>query len=70
MVPIDPDHSPPQRLTSLGNIDTCSKELSSGEQVGKLFPELHSKKHLHIIVQYPKILAPSTAGSLFLYEQN
>jgi hypothetical protein len=53
MVPIGPDHSLAQRLADLGNIAVCSKELSSEEVVGELFPEPHSEKHLHIVVQCP-----------------
>ncbi len=51
MIPIDPDHSLAQRLANLGNITACSRELSSGEEVGELFPEPPSRKHLHIVVQ-------------------
>jgi hypothetical protein len=58
MVPIGPDHSLAQRLADLGNIAACSKELSSEEVVGELFPEPHSEKHLHIVAQCPEILAP------------
>jgi hypothetical protein len=54
VVPIDPDHSLAQRLADLGNIDAYSTELSSAEEVGELFPEPHSRKHLHIVVQCPR----------------
>jgi hypothetical protein len=59
MVPIDPDHTLARRLAALGTIAACSKELSS-EEVGELFPEPHSQKQLHIVVQRPEILAPSS----------
>ena len=58
-VPVDPDRSLARRLADLGNIAACSKELSSGEEVGELYPEPHSLKHLHIVVQCREILAPS-----------
>jgi hypothetical protein len=53
VVPIDPDHSLAQRLADLGNIAKSSRELSSGEKVGALFPEPHSEDNLHIVVQCP-----------------
>ncbi|KIM48927.1 hypothetical protein M413DRAFT_15175 [Hebeloma cylindrosporum] len=62
-VPIDPDCSLAQRLTDLGQIATYSGILSSGHQVGELFPEPHSDKHLHIVVQCDELLAPSTSPS-------
>ena len=66
MIPIDPDHSLAQRLADLSNIAKYSRELSSGEEVGELFPEPHSRKHLHIVVQrsgeYRWLIVP--------YEQN
>ena len=61
-VPIDPDDSLAQRLAELGNIAACSRELSSGEQVGALFPEPHSQEHLHIVVQCPDIVLSSSTG--------
>jgi hypothetical protein len=71
-VPIDPDHtSLARRLSTLGNIVACSKELSSGEHVGQLFPEPHSRKHLHIVVQCPDIvLAPSSPRATGRKERN
>jgi hypothetical protein len=51
IVSIDPDHSLAQRLADLGDISGYSNQLSSGEEVGVLFPEPHSQKHLHILVQ-------------------
>ena len=57
MVPIDPDDSLMQRLAALGDIVACSRKLSSGEEMAELFPEPHSRKHLHIVVQ--EVLAPS-----------
>lgn len=62
MVPIDPDHSLAQRLADLGNINACSRELSSGEEVGVLFPEPPSQNHLHIVVQRPGIVPSSLCG--------
>lgn len=61
-VPIDPDDSLAQRLAEL-NIAACSRELSSGEQVGVLFPEPHSQEHLHIVVQRPDIVLSSPSAS-------
>ena len=49
-----------QRLAALGNIAECSTKLSSGKRVRMLFPEPHSEDNLHIVVQYPEILAPSS----------
>ncbi|KAF8344494.1 hypothetical protein F5887DRAFT_262597 [Amanita rubescens] len=60
MVPIDPDHSLAQRVADLGNIDACSRPLSSGEQMGELFPEPPSRKHLQIVVQWPGIVSSSS----------
>jgi Crinkler effector protein N-terminal domain len=54
IVPIDPDDSLVRRLDVLGNIDTYSRKLSSGEKVMVLFPEPHSDVNLHIIVQCPR----------------
>jgi hypothetical protein len=53
VVPIDPDDSLVQRLGALGDIHVYSRELSSEERVGVLFPEPHSKDNLHIVVQCP-----------------
>ncbi|KAM6502225.1 hypothetical protein JOM56_002202 [Amanita muscaria] len=53
-VPIGPDYSLAQRLETL-DLATCSQALSSEEQVGELFPEPHSKKQLHIVVQLSAI---------------
>jgi len=66
VVPVDPYHSLAQRLADLGNVPTPSRELSSEEKVGVLFPEPHSEDNLHIIVQclreYRWLIVP--------YEQN
>ncbi|KAM6502202.1 hypothetical protein JOM56_002179 [Amanita muscaria] len=48
--PIGPDDGLPQRFEIL-NLATCSQLLSAEEQVGELFPEPHSQKHFHIVVQ-------------------
>ena len=53
IVPTDPDDSLAQRLAVFGTIDDYSRKLSSGETVGVLFPEPHSRKYLHIVVQRP-----------------
>ena len=53
IVPTDPDDSLAQRLAVFGTIDDYSRKLSSGEEVGELFPEPHSRKYLHIVVQRP-----------------
>ena len=59
LVAIDPDHSLAQRLADLGQTNAYSlRKLSSGEEVGELFPEPHSRKHLHIVVQRDQIQAP------------
>ena len=50
-VDIDPDRTLAQRLEVLGNIAACSRQLSSGEKVGDIFPEPHSDMYLHIVVQ-------------------
>ncbi|KAF8327351.1 hypothetical protein F5887DRAFT_1274679 [Amanita rubescens] len=63
MVPIDPDRSLAQRLADLGNIAAYSRELSSGEEMGELFPEPPSDKHLHIVVQRPGIVPSSLSAS-------
>ena len=56
---INPDHSLAQRLADLGQTNAYSlRKLSSGEEVGELFPEPHSRKHLHIVVQRDQIQAP------------
>jgi hypothetical protein len=60
MVPIDPDHSLARRLATLGHISAFSKELNSGQIVGALFPEPHFEDNLHIVIQCPEILAPSS----------
>ena len=66
VVSIGPDRSLAQRLKALGDIHAYSSELSSEEEVGELFPEPHSRKHLHIVVQcrgkYRWLIVP--------YEQN
>ena len=49
-VPIHPDKSLGQRLANLGDITAYSRELSSEEEVGVLFPEPPLQKHLHIVV--------------------
>jgi hypothetical protein len=54
VVPVDPDHSLAQRLADLRNVATSSRELSSGETVGVLFPEPHLKHNLHIVIQCPR----------------
>jgi hypothetical protein len=54
MIPIDPDGTLKQRLAALGDIATFSKEMSSGEEVGVLFPEPHYQKHLHIAIRIRK----------------
>jgi hypothetical protein len=59
LVAIDPDHSLVQRLVDLGQTATYARKLSSGEEVEELFPEPHSRKHLHIVVQCDEILASS-----------
>ena len=59
IVPIGPDHSLGQRLADLGDIIKRSTKLSSEEEVGELFPEPHSRKHLHIVVQC-EIPSPSS----------
>jgi hypothetical protein len=60
VVPIDPDYSLVQRLADLCNIATYLKELSSGQELGEIFPEPRSKKHFHsIVVQYPAPSSPS-----------
>ena len=59
MIPIDPDGTLKQRLAALGDVATFSKEMSSGEKVGALFPEPHSQKHLHIAIQIRKGKAES-----------
>ena len=74
IVPIDPDDSLAKRLKDMGTI-VYSKKLSSGEEVGELFPEPHSLKHLHIVVQYDDILVPSGPSGEYRwlivpYEQN
>ncbi len=61
-VPIHPDKSLEQRLANLGGITACSKLLSSEEEMGTLFPEPHSQKHLHIVVQRPEIVQSSPSG--------
>lgn len=68
MVSIDPDRGLAQRLVDLGNIDTYSTELSSGEKVVDLFPKPPSEKHLHLVVQYPRLNEPlwPSEGVLFL----
>jgi hypothetical protein len=53
MVPIGPDHSLAQRLAALGNIDACSRELSSGERSGGAISRTAFRGHLHIVVQRP-----------------
>ena len=60
LVPIDPDRSLLQRLSNLGETATYSRELSSAEQVGELFPAPPSQMHLHIVVQYDEIPTPSS----------
>ena len=52
IVPIHPSDSLAQRLDALGDIDAYLTKLSSEEEVGELFPEPHSRKHLHIVVQF------------------
>lgn len=66
MVPIDPDSSLAQRLEGLGDIAACSRELSSGEEVGVLFPaEPHSQARLHIVVKCPDVVVvPQSPPSL------
>ena len=66
MVPIDPDCGLTQRIAALGDIATCLKELSPGEEVGELFPEPHSQKHLHIVVWYPEILSSPSGEHYWL----
>jgi hypothetical protein len=66
MVPIGPDHGLTQRLVALGTIAACLRELSSEEEVRELFPELHSRKHLHIMVQ----CSGEYHWLIVLYEQN
>ena len=66
LVPINPDHSLAQRLAYLGQPATYSRELSSAEEVGELFLEPHSRKHLHIVVQC-EILAPSGPSGKYRY---
>jgi hypothetical protein len=53
IVPIGPDDSLGPRLEALGDIDACSRKLSSEEKVGMLFPEPLSEDNLHIVVQCP-----------------
>lgn len=62
MVPVDPDNSLAQRLAELGNISEYSTQLSSGKQVGELFPEPYSHKHLHVVVQCADIVLSSLSG--------
>ncbi|KAF8222023.1 hypothetical protein L208DRAFT_1414058 [Tricholoma matsutake] len=50
VVSIDPDDSLVQRLEDLGDIHAYSRELSSEETAGVLFPEPHSEDNLHIVV--------------------
>ena len=52
-VSIGPDHSLAQRLGALGDIHAYSRELSSEDEVGELFPEPHSGDDLHIVVRRP-----------------
>jgi hypothetical protein len=65
MVPIGPDHSLTQRLADLGNINVCSRVLSSEEKVGDLFPEPPSQNHLHIVVQRPGTVPSSPSGEYY-----
>lgn len=62
-VPIDPDHSLAQRLADLDAIATFSSELSSGEEVGLLFPEPPSQRCLHIVVKCPDVVLSSASAS-------
>ena len=73
MVPLGPDHSLAKRLADLGNIDACSRELDYAEEVGELYPEPPSDKHLHIVAQSPGIVSSSLSSEycwLIVYEQN
>ena len=56
-VPIDPDRTLVERLEAMGKVTTYGKELSSGEEVGDLYPEPPSRKDLQVVVQ---CLAPSS----------
>ena len=56
MFPVDPDHSFTQRLADLGNINTCLRLLSAGDQVREIFPEPPSLHHLLIVVWRPDMV--------------
>ncbi|KAM6502196.1 hypothetical protein JOM56_002173 [Amanita muscaria] len=58
-VPIGLGHSLAQRLEALGNLATCSQELSLEQEVGELFPDPHSQKNLHIVVQLSELTTSS-----------
>ena len=48
---VDPKSDRAERLADLGDITEYSQELNAAEKVGELFPEPHSQKHFHILIQ-------------------